>query len=78
MDTRPKRAIEYGRYFALGQVGLEMVAPLVVGVLLDSWWGTSPWLAVVGAGVGLVGGLLHLVLYLNAAERRKNDSDQHG
>ncbi len=56
---------EMARYFTLSQVGLEMVAPIVVGVLLDRWLGTSPWLIVVGAVVGLVVGLVHLVKLSN-------------
>jgi len=71
VDTRPKRILELGRYLALGQVGLEMVAPLVLGVLLDRWWGTSPWLAVTGAVLGFAGGLLHLVTLLQVFERNK-------
>lgn len=50
-----------GLYFALAQVGLEMVVPIVAGILLDHWLATGPWLLVAGAVLGLAGGLYHLV-----------------
>jgi hypothetical protein len=52
------------RLMVLGQVGLEMVAPIGIGFAIDWLLGILPWLTVVGAIVGLVGGICHLV-YLN-------------
>ena len=40
---------------------MEMVAPVVIGLLLDSYFGWSWWGVTVGAIVGLIGGLVHLV-----------------
>ena len=59
---------EMGRLMAIGQVGLEMAAPIGLGWFLDSYFGTLPWLIIAGAVVGLVGGLTHLVLMMNKAE----------
>jgi len=39
---------------------LLMVLPAVLGIACDSWLGTSPWCVVVGAVIGLCGGLLRL------------------
>lgn len=50
-----------GYYLTLSQVGLEMVSPLILGVIVDTRVGTSPWGAIAGALLGLVGGLVHLV-----------------
>jgi F0F1-type ATP synthase assembly protein I len=62
---------QLGYYYALAQVGLEMVAPLGIGVALDYYlkW-TAPWGAVVGAILGLIGGIAHLAAIAN----RRQDS----
>jgi hypothetical protein len=62
-----------GIYFALAQVGMEMAAPVVIGILLDQNLGWTPWATVVGAVVGFVGGLVHLVAILN----RSNEPGSH-
>jgi F0F1-type ATP synthase assembly protein I len=53
------------RYMTLSQVGLEMVAPIVLGLVLDYYLGWSPWCVIVGAVLGLTGGFVHLVVALN-------------
>jgi hypothetical protein len=52
---------DLGRYLALGQVGMEMAAPIALGWLLDTSFGWAPWGVIGGAAVGFVGGLYHLV-----------------
>jgi len=61
---------ELGRYFALAQVGLEMVAPIVLGLFLDRQFGWGPWGVVAGAVLGLVGGFSHLVHMLNRFDEK--------
>jgi F0F1-type ATP synthase assembly protein I len=61
MRTDPK---ELGRYFALAQVGLEMVVPIGIGYALDEYLGWRPWGVTVGAFLGFAGGLLHLLALL--------------
>jgi F0F1-type ATP synthase assembly protein I len=61
---------EMGRYVALGQIGLEMVAPIVFGLLIDSYLGCQPWALIAGAVLGLVGGLVHLVHLLNKMDSK--------
>jgi F0F1-type ATP synthase assembly protein I len=56
---------EMGRYFALGQVGMEMVLPIGVGLVLDHYLGCTPWLAVAGAVLGFTAGLAHLIYLVN-------------
>jgi F0F1-type ATP synthase assembly protein I len=70
MGNDPSGRREMGRLFALSQVGIEMVVPIALGVWLDKRWGTSPWLVAVGAVVGLVGGLTHLIYLLRKFERQ--------
>jgi hypothetical protein len=50
-------------YAVLTQVGFEMVLPLLAGLGLDFWlrW-TLPGLTILGALVGLVLGVTHLVV----------------
>jgi F0F1-type ATP synthase assembly protein I len=56
---------DLGFYLSLAQVGAEFVAPLVTGALLDLYLGWSPWGIIVGAVLGFVGGLSHLVILAN-------------
>ena len=62
---------DLARYVALGQVGLEMVSPIVIGLLLDRWLGWIPWLTVAGAVIGFGGGMAHLLAILNGGGQDK-------
>ena len=53
------------RYMTLSQVGLEMVAPIGLGLLVDYLLGSSPWGVILGAVLGLVGGLVHLITFVS-------------
>jgi F0F1-type ATP synthase assembly protein I len=55
---------EFGRALAMSQVGFEMVGPIVLGLVLDRWFGWAPWGVVSGAVLGLCGGLIHLTRIL--------------
>jgi hypothetical protein len=58
------------RYFAFSQVGLEMVVPIVAGVLLDLWLHWMPWGVLTGVVLGLTVGFVHLIYLV-----KKEDSD---
>ncbi len=60
---------EMGFYMALSQVGLEFVAPMVLGILLDFYLHTMPWVTVIGAILGFIGGMFHLVALVSAKDR---------
>jgi hypothetical protein len=62
---KPLDPKELGHYYALAQVGLEMVAPAGVGLLVDHYFGWQPWGVVVGAILGLIAGLAHLISLTN-------------
>jgi len=51
-----------GWYYALAQIGFEMVAPIALGWWLDSVLDSQPWILIVGVVLGLALGLLHLVV----------------
>jgi F0F1-type ATP synthase assembly protein I len=73
MTQPPPNSREMGYYFALAQIGLEMVAPIGLGLLLDYWLGWMPWATVICTVLGFVGGMIHLVVMVqrhDAEERR--------
>jgi F0F1-type ATP synthase assembly protein I len=53
---------EVGKYLAFPQVGMEMVAPIAAGWAVDYYLETGPWGVAVGAILGLVSGLWHLII----------------
>lgn len=71
--TEPSRNfIERRWYVVLGTLGLEMVAPIGVGVYLDRTLNTTPWLSMSGVVVGFVGGMWHLVWTLRTINREES------
>jgi len=42
-------------------IGLEFALPVFFGFGADRWLGTSPWLTVLGAFLGLAVGMLHVM-----------------
>lgn len=48
------------RMMGLAQIGFEMVAPVVVGVLLDRWQDWTPWATIVGVILGFGLGFVRL------------------
>ena len=61
---------DVGRYWALSQVAFEMVAPIALGMFLDTKCGWTPWGALGGSVLGLGGGIAHLMVYLNKEQAR--------
>jgi F0F1-type ATP synthase assembly protein I len=74
-DPRGRQALP--RLLAFSQIGLEMAAPALLGLFLDHWLKTSPWFVIVGALLGLVGGLTHLVM-LTAPNPKKGGGPDTG
>ena len=67
-STDPKKMAQY---LALSQVGLEMVAPIILGLVLDYYLNWSPWGVLVGAVLGLIGGIAHLVQLTSSKNNEK-------
>jgi F0F1-type ATP synthase assembly protein I len=67
-DVPPNRR-EFAHYLTLAQVGVEMVAPIAVGLALDHAFGWAPWGIVGGAIFGLIGGVSHLVALMNRRDQ---------
>jgi F0F1-type ATP synthase assembly protein I len=70
---RPPDAREMRYYFSLAQVGLEMVVPLILGLVMDYYAGTIPWFAISGLVLGFVGGITHLVVLGNKHDAATRD-----
>ncbi len=45
----------------------------VLGYFLDRWLGSSPWLTLIGLGLGIVAGFRELVRTIKAAEREEGN-----
>jgi F0F1-type ATP synthase assembly protein I len=52
---------QLGTYYAIAQVGLEMVVPIGIGWWADEQLGWAPWLLILGVILGFVLGIGHLV-----------------
>ena len=66
---------DLGKALALSQIGMEMVVPIILGLVIDYYLGWLPWATVVGAVLGLVGGLAHLV-QLTKKDTKKADKTE--
>jgi F0F1-type ATP synthase assembly protein I len=55
-----------------------MVVPVAIGVFLDGRFGWSPWGVAVGAVVGFVGGLAHMLILLKRGEERRPPEPPRG
>jgi len=42
-------------------IGLEFALPAFLGFGLDRWWGTAPWMTVLGSFLGVGMGMLHVI-----------------
>jgi F0F1-type ATP synthase assembly protein I len=67
-----------GRYLALGSVGLEMVAPIGLGLIVDYYLNWGQWGVSIGAVLGLAGGVTHLVLLANRLGKEDSDKKSSG
>jgi F0F1-type ATP synthase assembly protein I len=71
MVPNPPERSDLGRLLAQSQLGLEMVAPIILGLVLDQYlnWTPPPWGVIGGAVLGLVIGLVHAVRLTNREDR---------
>ncbi len=72
-NVDPKRL---KRFVALSQVGLEMVAPIGLGAIIDYNTGSAPWAIIVGAIIGFVGGMYHLIIIVNRPDEKNSDEGE--
>jgi ATP synthase protein I len=66
--------LTYGRYGALGfEFAGAVLAGIFAGRYADSYLGTSPWLMVLGAVVGMAGAIYRLIVVLQQISDRGRD-----
>lgn len=65
----------YGRYGALGfEFAGAVLAGILVGRYADTYFGTEPWLMILGAVGGMAGAVYRLVVVLQQLSRRGQDN----
>jgi F0F1-type ATP synthase assembly protein I len=69
MPKKLRQSGEYGYLLAIGQVGIEMVVPIGLGVGLDMWLGTMPWITVASVMFGLFAGIVHLLVLVDRMDK---------
>lgn len=61
----------------LASIGMAMALATVIGLgagyYADRWLGTSPWLTMIGLGLGIAAGFVTLFRSVKAAERNLDD-----
>lgn len=61
----------------LSSIGMTLVLATVIGLAggycLDRWLGTSPWLIMIGLGLGIAAGFVNLFRSVKRAERNADD-----
>ncbi|MGO9481001.1 MAG: AtpZ/AtpI family protein [Candidatus Kryptoniota bacterium] len=66
---------ELAPYMGLGtELAASVVGMLLIGYFLDKHFGTSPWLVLVGAAVGLIGGFYNFIKEIQKLSKRDNKS----
>ncbi|MCC6217074.1 MAG: AtpZ/AtpI family protein [Polyangiaceae bacterium] len=66
-----------GNYGTVGlELGLSVLLPLLLGDWADGRFGTRPWLAVVGAALGLAAGVRSLLRVLARANREAEAAER--
>ena len=79
--ARADAARERGRGLSLAlRVGVELVAALIVGVgmglLLDGWLGTTPWLLIVFFVLGAAAGMLNVYRAMSGMGHTAGDATE--
>jgi F0F1-type ATP synthase assembly protein I len=68
---------QLGTYYAIAQVGIEMVVPIGIGWWADQRLGSAPWLLVTGVILGFALGIWHLVA-LTRDRGTRDESSRRG
>jgi ATP synthase protein I len=62
----------------LSSVGISMVAAsligLFIGIYLDEWFGTKPWMTIIWLGIGIAAGFRNIFILTRRALRERDGS----
>ena len=47
---------------------------LFIGIYLDKWLGTQPWMTIIWLGIGIAAGFRNIYILTRRARREQNDS----
>jgi F0F1-type ATP synthase assembly protein I len=77
MDEKDRKLIRM--LGALSTVGLTLVFATVIGLFiglkLDAWLGTSPWLTAVFLVIGIIAGFKNLFVYVKRSQKTFDEND---
>jgi F0F1-type ATP synthase assembly protein I len=71
MVEQPQDPSAVGTYFAMSQVGFEIVGSIGLGLLLDYYLNWQPWGIIGGTVLGFVGGIYHLIVLASKANKQE-------
>ena len=72
-DKRPPMAVAMEWVSRITTVALTMVLPAGGGYWIDQRLGTAPWLLILGAGGGLVFGMMQLLAMVGGVKQKKRN-----
>ena len=58
----------------ISQIGIEMAVPVGIGIGIDFWLKTLPWLTILGAIVGPTLGFIHLLSLIKPQNKSKDET----
>lgn len=68
-DRRDSLAQGYVWATRATSIALQAVVPAGFGFFLDRWWGTAPWLLIVGTVIGFASMLSELIAFTKPKKR---------
>jgi ATP synthase protein I len=64
----------------LSSIGISMVAAsfigLFIGIYLDKWLGTTPWMTLIWLGIGIVAGFRNIFILARRGMRELDQNDK--
>lgn len=78
MDEKDRKLLRVVGF--LSTVGISMVAATVIGwyigMKLDEWLGTSPWLTMIFLFIGIIAGFRNLFYYAKKGQQALDEQDR--